>query len=216
MSTKITLAAALAALLAPQAVLAQAAGMQDAETTGEMPMASGAEGAMALDGDAMAGEGAMASDAGGMSEEGGMAEGGMAADGGAMAGEGMASGEGMAMEGMAMEGMAEPDPLYVRFGTGSARIAPDQMAVLDAAMRTFREGDWVVIEVSGVADTVGDPRTNLALSSLRAEAVANALMARGLDPRQVQWRARGVSELEVPTDDGVAEPANRVAEITWR
>lgn len=115
-----------------------------------------------------------------------------------------------------MDGMEAPDPLYVYFETGSAKISGDQEMVLDRAVRTFRDGDWIVIEVSGVADTVGDPAQNLTLSLARAQAVANGLMARGVDPVQLQIRARGNSELAVRTDDETPERQNRIAEITWR
>lgn len=115
-----------------------------------------------------------------------------------------------------MEGMEAPDPLFVYFDTGSARISTDQAMVLDRAVRTFRDGDWVVIEVSGVADTVGDPAQNLTLSLARAQSVATELMARGVDPVQLQIRARGNSELAVRTGDETPEKQNRIAEITWR
>ena len=160
---------------------------------------------------------AMAEEGAAMGAEGeGPAGMGMAEDGGAMSEGGMemtAEGEGM-MGGM--EGMEQPDPLHVFFESGSARIGPDQQGVLDDAVRTFRDGDWVVIEVSGVADTVGPPDANLELSLRRAQSVLAELVDRGVDPLQLQLRARGNSELAVPTGDGVAERGNRVAEITWR
>lgn len=152
--------------------------------------------------------------------EGGMSDGAMdGADTMTMSGDGPGtamSGDGsdMAMDGM--EGMEAPDPLHVFFGLGSARIPTDQQGVLDQAVRTFRGGDWAVIEIDGVADTVGAPEANLDLSFRRARSVYDALTARGMSPLQLQIRARGNSELAVPTPDGVAEPRNRVAEITWR
>ena len=203
--------------LAPTALLlATLAGPAWSQTAADGGMAeedaAGMAGAVAADG--MADE-----EAGGM--DGGGGSGGMGGAGGSgdMDGEGMAmegASSGMMEGGMAMEGMADPEPMHVFFETGSAAISPDQLGVVDAAMRTFRDGGWVVIEISGVADTVGAPRRNLELSFRRAQSVANALMARGLDPAQVQLRARGISELEVPTGQGVSERGNRVAEITWR
>ena len=202
-ATRLAFAALLLASLAGPAWSQTAAdgGMAEEDAAGMTSQATD---------DGMAGVNAV-----GMNDGGG--SGGMGGEGMAMNGASDDMMEGGMMEGgMAMEGMAEPEPMYVFFETGSAAISPDQLGVVDAAMRTFRDGGWVVIEISGVADTVGAPRRNLELSFRRAQSVANALMARGLDPAQVQLRARGISELEVPTGQGVSERGNRVAEITWR
>ena len=106
--------------------------------------------------------------------------------------------------------------MAVTFATGSAAVAPEEAEKLDLIARTFREGDFIVVEVAGIADTVGAPAGNLRLSSRRAEAVADGLIARGLSPLQLQLVARGNGELAVETDDEVAEARNRVAEISWR
>ena len=118
--------------------------------------------------------------------------------------------------GQNVEAPAETESLKVFFPTGSSRIDGDQQSVLDQAARTFRDGDPYVMIVSGLADTVGRPDRNLALSLKRATAVAEALSARGIPIEGLQVLGRGNSELEVDTNDGVAEPANRVVEITWR
>ncbi len=110
----------------------------------------------------------------------------------------------------------ESDALKVFFPSGSARIGPDQAATLDLAARTFRDGDPYVMIVSGLADTVGSPEANLALSLQRASAVAEALSARGIPVERLQVLGRGNSELAVQTGDGVAERQNRQVEITWR
>jgi len=111
---------------------------------------------------------------------------------------------------------ARPKSLKVFFDSGSASIAPDQQATLDQAVRTWRDGDWIVMVVAGVADTVGPAELNLSLSLARAAAVADSLADRGIPTARLQVHGRGNSELEVETEDDVAEPANRVAEITWR
>lgn len=111
---------------------------------------------------------------------------------------------------------AAPDSLKVHFDTGSAQIAPAQEATLDQAARLFRDGNPFVMIVAGVADTVGSPAANLRLSLARAEAVASGLAARGIPSSRLQVLGRGNSELEVETGANVAEPQNRIAEITWR
>ena len=109
-----------------------------------------------------------------------------------------------------------PESLKVYFELGSARIAQEQQDTLDQAARLFREGQPYVMIVAGGADTVGPPGPNLELSLARAQSVADGLVARGIPVGRLQVLGRGTSELAVETDDGVAEPENRVAEITWR
>ena len=109
-----------------------------------------------------------------------------------------------------------PESLKVYFDTGSARIAADQGATLDQAARLFRDGNPIVMIVAGVADTTGAPDANLALSLARAESVAQGLVDRGIPAGRLQVLGRGVSELEVATGENIAEPENRIAEITWR
>ena len=109
-----------------------------------------------------------------------------------------------------------PESLKIYFDTGSASIAADEAQTLDQAARLFREGNPFVMIVAGVADTVGPPDYNLALSLERAEAVARGLSDRGIPVGRLQVVGRGVSELEVDTAPDVAEPENRIAEITWR
>lgn len=111
---------------------------------------------------------------------------------------------------------AEQEGLKIYFDTGSAAIRPDQREMLDTAARTFREGNPFVMILSGGADTVGNPATNLSLSLQRASAVAEALSGRGIPVGRLQVLGRGVSELEVTTGDGISQQENRVVEITWR
>ncbi|WP_308916175.1 OmpA family protein [Jannaschia sp. LMIT008] len=107
-------------------------------------------------------------------------------------------------------------PLAVYFESGSARIPAEEAAKLDTVVRTFRDGAFVRVEVAGVADTVGAPDLNLRLSTARAQSVVDGLIARGLDPLQLQLVARGNGDLVVDTGDEESERENRVAQIRWR
>ena len=106
--------------------------------------------------------------------------------------------------------------LMVYFGVGSAAIAGEQAEVLDQAARLFREGSPLVMILSGGTDTLGPAALNLALSVERAEAVLDGLIARGIPVDRLQVAGRGETDLEVKTEDSVAEPRNRYVEITWR
>ncbi|HAM71332.1 MAG TPA: hypothetical protein DCM86_06785 [Verrucomicrobiales bacterium] len=78
----------------------------------------------------------------------------------------------------------------VFFGAGSVQVKPDEMSKLDAVAATIRrlapQGRFVV---TGHADSSGDPAANQRLSLKRAEAVANALAARGLPRSRIEVKA---------------------------
>lgn len=109
-----------------------------------------------------------------------------------------------------------PSELKIFFDLGSAEVRGDQRDALDAAARLFRDGNPIVMIVSGSADTVGEERNNLRLSVQRAEIVALALVDRGIPAARLQVLGLGNSELAVETDDEVAQQENRNATITWR
>ncbi len=109
-----------------------------------------------------------------------------------------------------------PESLKIYFDTGSATVAAGQRDTLDQAARLFRDGNPIVMIVSGVADTTGSPVGNLQLSLSRADAVARGLTERGIPAERLQVLGRGNSELAVETGNDVDEPGNRIAEITWR
>ena len=111
---------------------------------------------------------------------------------------------------------AAEESVTVLFQTGQARLMPDQRGRLDRAARVFRDGNPVVMIITGSADTVGDPSINLDLSIARARAVADGLVARGIPIERLQVLGQGNSELPVSTDDEVPLVENRSARITWR
>jgi len=106
--------------------------------------------------------------------------------------------------------------LMVYFGVGSTAITAEQAEVLDQAARLYREGSPAVMIVAGGTDTLGPAALNLTLSIGRAEAVLDGLVARGIPVERLQVAGRGETDLEVATEDGVAESRNRYVEITWR
>jgi outer membrane protein OmpA-like peptidoglycan-associated protein len=131
------------------------------------------------------------------------------------AGLGATPGLAQGSEGAARIGEAG-ESITVLFLTGSARLQEEQHDQLDRVARLFRDGNPVVMVVTGTADTVGDPSSNLDLSIARARAVADGLVARGIPIERLQVLGRGNSELPVGTADEVPEARNRSARITWR
>lgn len=72
------------------------------------------------------------------------------------------------------------------------------------------------VTIVGHADTSGSPAYNLELSRRRAQAVADRLVALGVDRSRIALNARGESAPAVATGDGVAEAVNRRVLIDWR
>lgn len=111
---------------------------------------------------------------------------------------------------------AAPQDLRVFFDSGASRPNAASRDTLDQAARLFREGDPLVMIVSGQSDTTGDARRNLMLSQERATSVARGLMDRGIPATRLQIVAKGESEPLIKTADDTAQPENRAVVITWR
>jgi outer membrane protein OmpA-like peptidoglycan-associated protein len=109
-----------------------------------------------------------------------------------------------------------PESVVLHFDLGSAAIRGQDEALLDQASRLYRDGNPIVMIVTGSADTVGQPDVNLALSQQRADAVLRGLTARGIPVGRFQLVAKGETDLAVATEDDVPEERNRRVEITWR
>jgi OOP family OmpA-OmpF porin len=100
----------------------------------------------------------------------------------------------------------------VLFDFDSAEVNAAGQAELDSALQEVAKiGDvhghnWAV---TGHADRAGSEHYNKALSLRRANAVRQALIARGISPDSITVAGRGESEPALPTADGVKEQANR-------
>lgn len=104
----------------------------------------------------------------------------------------------------------------VFFDAGSARLNLLATQVLDASQPAewFKGMDRV--EIVGHADRTGSAARNLKLSLRRAEAVRDALVARGAPESLFVVSGAGEDDPLVPTADGLAEPQNRYVTITPR
>ena len=111
---------------------------------------------------------------------------------------------------------AAPAPLVLHFSEGSAAIRPEDEGVLDHAARLFRDGNPIVMVVSGATDSVGSAGGNLRLSEARAHATLRGLAARGIPVGRLQIVAKGATEPAVAGRAGEPTPENRRVEISWR
>ncbi|MEM1202798.1 MAG: OmpA family protein [Acidobacteriota bacterium] len=90
----------------------------------------------------------------------------------------------------------------IRFASASDRLLPESERVLDRIARLLRDHD-AGIEVQGHTDASGNAEFNQRLSQQRAEAVRNALVARGVDG--VRLRATGFGSSRPVADNDTAE-----------
>ncbi|WP_119167609.1 OmpA family protein [Algihabitans albus] len=109
--------------------------------------------------------------------------------------------------------MGAPEPYIVFFSFDSAQIDAGGMGIVDDAVAAAQQMGIIDFSVTGHADRAGAEAYNLALSLRRANAVRDALVARGILSQNISVAGRGEAEPAVPTPDGVREPANRRVEI---
>ena len=104
----------------------------------------------------------------------------------------------------------------LHFNLAGQTLTPESSAQLDAVLAEAAHWDAAEIEVVGHTDRMGVPENNDALSLKRAEHVRALLIERGANPAAVRAVGMGEREPVVPTEDGVAEAANRRVEVTIR
>jgi OOP family OmpA-OmpF porin len=112
--------------------------------------------------------------------------------------------------------MEVKDAVYlVFFDFDKSGILPAGDNVLQAAVDEIKGRNLTAVNVTGHADAAGPKTYNKRLSLKRANAVKAALVKMGVDPKMIRVDHKGEDELMVATPDGVREPANRRASITF-
>ncbi|CAE6873250.1 Peptidoglycan-associated lipoprotein [Paraburkholderia aspalathi] len=92
--------------------------------------------------------------------------------------------------------------LYLNFDTDKAVIRQDDQAVIDEIGKLLAKSSSLKISIDGHTDNVGDEKHNQQLSKQRAEAVAAALVAKGVDKNRLQAQGFGASK---PIADNTSE-----------
>lgn len=100
----------------------------------------------------------------------------------------------------------------IRFAESSAALDPVSYGPLDEVAAALRPCAGSIIAITGHTDGKGDEVTNLALSMARAQAVRNALAARGID--MAGLRAKGVGSVRPLPGLEPGDPANRRIEFS--
>jgi outer membrane protein OmpA-like peptidoglycan-associated protein len=114
----------------------------------------------------------------------------------------------IAKTGTAMPEQA-PVSYQVFFPLGSTQLGEQDRNTLNAAAQVYKTKANATVTVTGYADTVGSPSTNMALSQARANAVKTNLVQAGVPAGAITTTASGDSGLLVQTGTQANEPRNR-------
>ncbi len=113
---------------------------------------------------------------------------------------------------VARTNLCEDLKVSIYFEAWSSRITRDARQVLVEAAEMRTTCALGVVDVVGLADAVGDPKANLALSEQRAKAVTQALG--GLGFGNVRIEAAGAAGAATPA--GELRPLRRRADLVFR
>jgi outer membrane protein OmpA-like peptidoglycan-associated protein len=101
------------------------------------------------------------------------------------------------------------------FDWNRAELTPDAAHLVGQFAYAHRQQPVSRVVVIGHADRSGAEAYNAGLSLRRAETVAAELARQGVDPAIITVEARGETQPQLRTLDGVAEQLNRRAEIVY-
>jgi outer membrane protein OmpA-like peptidoglycan-associated protein len=101
----------------------------------------------------------------------------------------------------------------VTFETGSARLQPGSYVELDSVAKVLQANPSLRVEIGGHTDNAGTPADNQHISTLRAEAVRNYLVAKGVPFQQMVARGYGSTVPRTPDTTPQGRAANRRVEI---
>jgi OOP family OmpA-OmpF porin len=109
-----------------------------------------------------------------------------------------------------------PARFTLGFEPGGTLLTPESASELTRVIEQVRAREGAEILVVGHTDRQGAAEDNDRLSLTRAEAIKALLVQQGVDADLIEAIGRGEREPLIPTEDGVAEPRNRRAEIIVR
>ncbi len=101
----------------------------------------------------------------------------------------------------------------VSFDFNSAELKPAFLPTLDKVADILNRYPRTTIRVIGHTDSIGSAAYNQALSERRAQAVADYLDRRGVDPRRIRTEGRGEREPRASNDTEAGRQLNRRVEM---
>ena len=109
-----------------------------------------------------------------------------------------------------------PERFVLQFEPGTSQLTTESQTQLSQVLTRAGARAGGEIVVTGHTDRQGSVEANDQLSLERAQAIRALLIERGFDAALIEAVGRGEREPAVPTDDEVAEPRNRRAEVVVR
>lgn len=94
-------------------------------------------------------------------------------------------------------------------------LTPQAETSLAAELSAFEPWQVSRVEIDGFTDTAGTANYNQPLSVRRAQIIRRFLIERGIGRERITMRGHGETRLAEPTADGVREPLNRRAVISF-
>lgn len=104
-------------------------------------------------------------------------------------------------------------PGNITFATNSADIASNFYGPLNNLASSFKQYNQNNIEIVGHTDSTGSHQYNVNLSQLRAQSVANYLMAQGVEPGRLSSRGMGPDQPVASNATEAGRSQNRRVEI---
>ena len=108
------------------------------------------------------------------------------------------------------------ESFMLTFLTGTSNLTEQSLETLKTVLARAKARVASEVLVTAHTDRQGTIESNDRLSVQRAESVRKLLIDQGLAPERVEAVGRGERQPLVPTDDEVAEPRNRRAEVVIR
>ncbi len=103
----------------------------------------------------------------------------------------------------------------VLFDTGRATLKPGAMSILDRLATYMQSNPQTRLVIEGYTDSTGSVATNEELSQRRADAVASALIARGVSAQNLRPVGRGESLPVASNDTAAGRQQNRRVEVVF-
>lgn len=107
----------------------------------------------------------------------------------------------------------EPVSFLLYFLHNSTKLTAESKSHIPEVLSLINKREFYEISIIGHTDTTGNDEYNMRLSSVRAEAVRDALLSHGIRSGQMELRYHGKRDPVVPTGDNVREPRNRRVEV---
>ena len=101
----------------------------------------------------------------------------------------------------------------VQFEYSKSTLLTSSLPVLDEVVRVMNQNPNYRLAVSGHTDNDGDEAQNLLLSELRAQAVANYLVSKGIRPERISAKGFGETQPKTSNDTKEGQAINRRVEF---